>query len=169
MVIFLVLAGFFIVALVAMGLYAIATGQGDQSGAKEKSLYQYTTKKFLLTRAERECFDTLIAAVGNEFHIFPQVHPSAIIDNKVVGQNWKVAFRHINGKSVDFVLCDKAYVSPKLAIELDDKTHERPDRIERDVEVERMLKEAGLPLLRLRSNDRFDQAQLAARIRLFLV
>jgi hypothetical protein len=97
-------------------------------------------KKFFMSRAEHECFDALLAAVGEEFYIFAQVHLPPLIDNKVVGQNWAAAFKHINGKSVDFVLCDKAYIAPKRAIELDNKTHARPDRRERDMEVERILK-----------------------------
>jgi very-short-patch-repair endonuclease len=72
---------------------------------------------------------------------------------------------HINRKSVDFVLCDKAYISPKLAIELDDKSHERPDRQERDKEVERILSDAGVPLLRLESRGSFNPTELAQSIK----
>lgn len=136
-----------------------------EGGDDEKKKYQYKRKNFFLTRAEHECFDALAKAVGNEYFIFAQVHLPTLIDNKVVGQNWRAAFRHINGKSVDFVLCDKAYISPKLAIELDDKTHERPDRQERDVEVERILKEAGVPLLRLENRGNFDVTQLSQKIK----
>jgi very-short-patch-repair endonuclease len=107
----------------------------------------------------------LIAAVGNEYLIFAQVHLPTLIDNKVVGQNWRAAFRHISEKSVDFVLCDKAYISAKLAIELDDKTHERPERQERDREVERILQEAGVPLLRLENHGHFNESELALKIK----
>ena len=136
-----------------------------EGGEDEKKLYQYKKKNFFLTRAEHECFDALTKAVGNEFIIFAQVHLPTLIDNKVVGQNWRGAFRHINGKSVDFVLCDKAYISPKLAIELDDKTHERPDRQERDREVERILKEAGVPLLRIENRGGFDSNEFSQKIK----
>jgi len=83
----------------------------------------------------------------------------------VVGQNWKAAFRHVSQKSVDFVLCDKAYISPKLAIELDDKSHERSDRVDRDIEVERILKGAGMPLLRIQNHGTFNPQDLAQKIR----
>lgn len=97
--------------------------QDEQDYSKKG--YQYKKKDFFLTRAEHECYDALVSAVGRNYYIFPQAHLSSIVDNKVVGQNWKAAFRHINGKSVDFVLCDKAYIAPRLAIELDDRTHGR--------------------------------------------
>ena len=130
----------------------------------ESKKYKYDQKNFIMTRAEHECFDALVKAVGDKYHVFPQVHLPSIVNNKVVGQNWKAAFRHISQKSVDFVLCDKAYLAPKLAIELDDKTHERADRIDRDDEVERILADAGLPLLRLENHGNFDSDELKRKI-----
>jgi len=44
-----------------------------------------------------------------------------VLEHRIKGQDWKAAFRRINGKSVDFVICDKAYIKPLLAIELDGK------------------------------------------------
>jgi hypothetical protein len=85
--------------------------------------YLYKRKPFFLSRAEHECYDALVQAVGNDYLVFAQVHLPTIVDHKVNGQNWRGAFSHINGKSVDFVLCDKAYIAPKLAIELDDRSH----------------------------------------------
>ncbi len=136
----------------------------DEEDISKKG-YQYKKKDFFLSRAEHECYDALVNAVGGDFYIFPQAHLSSIVDNKVVGQNWKAAFRHINGKSVDFVLCDKAYIAPRLAIELDDRTHGRTDRQERDGEVERILKGAGLPLLRLDNHGQFNPSELSQKIK----
>lgn len=111
-------------------------------------------------RAEHEFFDILVEILGNQYYVFPQIHLCNILDNKVIGQNWKAAFRHINEKSIDFVICDKAYIKPLLAIELDDRTHEREDRKERDVEVERILKDAGLPLLRFENHGNFNKEEI---------
>ena len=136
--------------------------KGKESPIAKK--YGYSKKDFIMTRAEHECFDALVKAVGDKYHVFPQIHLSSIVSNKVVNQNWKAAFWHISQKSVDFVLCDKAYLAPKLVIELDDKSHERADRIDRDGEVERILADAGLPLLRLENHGRFDSVDIARRI-----
>lgn len=107
-----------------------------------------------MTQSERKFFEVLLVSVENQYHVFPQVHLDVILNNKVRnGQNWFGAFRHINEKSVDFVICDKAYIKPLLAIELDDRTHEREDRKERDGEVERILSEAGMPLLRFKGGE----------------
>ncbi len=101
-------------------------------------------------------------------HVFPQAHLPTIVDGRIIGQNWKGSFRHIDEKSVDFVLCDKAYIAPVLAIELDDKTHTREDRIMRDKEVERILSMAELPLLHLENHGHFDPEMLLAKVNLKL-
>jgi very-short-patch-repair endonuclease len=125
-----------------------------------KSPYNYKKKDFIMSRAEHEFFDILVEVVGNQYYVFPQIHLSTILDNKVVGQNWRGAFRHIDEKSVDFVICDKAYIKPILAIELDDRTHEREDRKGRDGEVERILNESGLVLLRFGNNGSFNKEEI---------
>lgn len=157
---------FLVAGVVVVGVIVLAVLKAIfEGGGGDERKYQYKRRNFFLTRAEHECYDALLAAVGSEYLVFAQVHLPTLVDNKVVGQNWRGAFRHINGKSVDFVLCDKAYISAKLAIELDDKTHERPERQERDREVERILQEAGLPLLRLENQGHFNPSELAQRIK----
>lgn len=153
-----------LLGLIVIGMFVFQIIQKSTSTEDKKKTYQYKKKDFFLSRAEHECYDALIKAVGNDFHIFAQVHLPTIVGNKVVGQNWRGAFRHINEKSVDFVLCDKAYIAPKLVIELDDRTHEREDRIERDKEVERILQDADLPLLRLGNHGSFNADELKQKI-----
>jgi len=156
----------YIIAAIVIGLAIILAivKAVTENTEGEKPKYRYNRKQFFLTRAEHECYDALIAAVGDKYHIFAQVHLPTILDNKVKGQDWRAALAHINRKSVDFVLCDKVYISPKLAIELDDKSHERPDRQERDQEVERILADAGIPLLRLENHGAFNPADFAEKI-----
>ena len=117
------------------------------------NVYSYTAKSLMMTRTESEFFSKLDRVVNERYHVFPQVHLSALLEHKVKGQDWKFAFRHINGKSVDFVLCDKETLRPTYAIELDDLTHEQSDRRKRDAEVERIFEEANLPLVRFKNNN----------------
>lgn len=157
----LMLAGFvvfvLVVAIVAQHLIVIP--------APEKKLYEYKRKQFFLSRAEHEFYKALLIAVGSEYFVFAQVHLPTILEHKIPGQNWRGAFRHIDEKSIDFVLCDKAYLSPVLAIELDDKTHARSDRQERDKEVERILTGAGLPLMRFQNHGTFNSQELLLKVR----
>ena len=132
----------------------------EKEVSKNGSIYTHKRKDFLMSRAEHEFFNVLVGAVENRYYIFPQVHLPTILDHKIPGQNWKGAFRHIDEKSVDFVICDKAYIKPLLVIELDDQTHEREDRKERDVEVGRILNDSGLPLLRFDNHGHFDMEEV---------
>jgi very-short-patch-repair endonuclease len=122
--------------------------------------YKYKRRNFLITRAEHELYDVLVAAFGEKYYIFPQIHLPSLVDHKIVGQNWYGAFRHIDEKSVDFVICDKQYIKPLLAIELDDQTHETEKIRMRDIEVEAILSNAGLPLLRIKNHEHFNKDEI---------
>jgi len=113
--------------------------------------FRYRRKNFIMSRTENAFFDTLIQAVDGKYYVFPQVHLSEILDHEVRGQDWTYAFRAINQKSVDYVICDRQFRRPLLAIELDDSSHNSESRRQRDINVEYMLKEAGMPLLRLQN------------------
>ena len=152
------------VMLVVVLVIKFITKNFSRKEEKRKPLYNYKRKDFLISRPEYEFFNILFKILENQYHIFTQVHLPTILDHKITGQNWKGAFSHINGKSVDFVICDKSDIKPLLAIELDDKSHEREDRIERDSEVERMLKEAGMPLLRFENNGSFNKEEIKRSI-----
>lgn len=148
--------------VILAGIAVSIVGNGEE--APKKHTYDYIAKKYFLTKAEKEFYNALGMAVGHEYRIFAQVSLGSILDEKIQGQDWRAARAHINRKSVDFLLCDKEYLSPQLAIELDDRSHEREDRKERDEEVERILKEAGIPLLRVQNHGEFDPSDIASQI-----
>lgn len=130
----------------------------------KKAGYQYRLKNLIMTDSEFKFYKILCIAVTNQFDIFPQIHLDAILDNKIRGQSWIGAFRHINEKSIDFVLCDKKTGAPVLVIELDDKSHLREDRIIRDEEVERIFRDAKLPLLRIKDKYTFTPEEISNQI-----
>ncbi len=155
----------FISIMIGAILFIKLLGENSSKKEKVKPLYKYKKKDFLITRPEHEFFDILVEILGDKYHVFTQVHLPTILDHKVPnGQNWKGAFSHINGKSVDFVICDKDYIKPLLAIELDDKSHEREDRILRDSEVERMMEESGMKLVRFENHGNFDKEEIRKTI-----
>lgn len=127
----------------------------------KKSQYRYYAKSYVMTSRENECFKIINEIFSSKWFVVPQVHLSALLDYRVKGQNWNAAFRHINGKSVDFVLIGKESYKVICAIELDDSTHSKPDRIERDVEIERMFKEAGIPLARISKFESMTKPEIA--------
>lgn len=146
-----IILGLIVLAIVLFKL--VLSSASTKRKVYKDNVYSYTAKSLMMTRTESEFFSKLDRAVNERYRVFPQVHLSALLDHKVKGQDWKFAFRHINGKSVDFVLCDKETLRPTYAIELDDLTHEQPDRRKRDAEVERIFEEANLPLVRFKNKN----------------
>ena len=153
-----IVVGIFVLLAAAVSAFEFFVRGGNLSS---KPKFQYGRKKFVMTSAERECYDALVAEMGASYYFFPQIHLDAIVYPKDSGKSRLFAFRHINQKSVDFVACSKRDMQPLFAIELDDKTHNLPKRIERDKEVERILQGAGMPLIRIENRGRFNQKELA--------
>lgn len=57
----------------------------------------------------------------------------------------------IQSKHVDFLVCSGNTMTPQLAIELDDKSHARADRIERDEFVDQAFAAAGLDVIHVKA------------------
>ena len=146
---YLILAVIFVVFVAIVGVRLSSTSEKRKVFKNNK--YSYNAKDLIMSRAEAQFFKQLSFVVSERYYVFPQVHLSSLLNHRIKGQDWSIAFRHINGKSVDFVLCDKATLKPVYAIELDDFTHERKDRATRDAEVERIFKQAQIPLVRFKS------------------
>lgn len=125
---------------------------------KESPQYQYQKKEAVMTNAEARFFEKLTEVIGKRFIVIPQAHLSTFINHKVKGQNWKGAFSVINGKSVDFLLVEKNTLKPVVAIELDDWSHKKEDRILRDEKVKKILDESGVLLIRFDNPDISGQA-----------
>lgn len=136
----------------------------EKYSSKRTGKYRYQRKDAFMTAAEREFFSVLRLATRERYQVFAQVHIPTILDHKVAGQNWRGAFRHIDEKSVDFVLCDTTSLRPILAIELDDRSHGEESRKLRDEEVNRIFEEAGLPLLRIENRGHFNLSEVSRSI-----
>ena len=111
---------------------------------------KYIKKECVMTQNELKFYETLCKAVDG-CKIIPQAHLSMFLNHKVRGQNWSRAFSKINGKSVDFLICSNS-MKPIIAIELDDSTHNSPNRQKRDMFVNSILNNADIALLRFEAN-----------------
>ena len=156
---------FIAICAVGYAIYAyFASGNRNANTTEiKKTIYNYQAKQYFMTKSESDFFHMLNNVAGDRYFIFPQVHLSAILDEKIKGQNWKAAFKHINGKSVDYVLCDRQTLKPVYAVELDDYTHNYSNRQERDQEVERMFQSAGIPLVRFSNYKTLNEEGIAKR------
>lgn len=126
--------------------------------------YLYRAKHHIMTSREEGFFRVLCDIFQDRYYVIPQVHLSSLLDGRIYGQSHRGAFSHINGKSVDYVLCSKRDLSTVCAIELDDSTHSYPSRVSRDCEVETIFKNSGIPLARFRNTSGLSDQEIVDAI-----
>lgn len=125
----------------------------------------YEKRPRLLTEAELAFYRVLHSATAGDWPLFAMVRLADLIQVKPQssgGQAWQ---NKIQAKHLDFVLCDPDTLEAKLAIELDDASHEKPDRKARDHFVDQALSAAGLPILRVECAPQYDRGALRKSIR----
>jgi very-short-patch-repair endonuclease len=120
----------------------------------------YEKRGSLLTPAEQQFYHVLAAAVGDRFAICPMVRISDLLQVREGTQERGSWQGRINSKHVDFVLCDPYSLAPRACVELDDATHQQPERQERDAFVNGAFAAAGLPLLRIPTAKTYDARAL---------
>ena len=143
-----------VVLLIVLGMRAL--------GQRER--LPYTSRGKLLTQSELKFYRTLQEATQGRWTLFAMVRIADLI--RVAPGTPKHLSWHnrISCKHIDFVVCDNDELTPLVGIELDDPSHERPDRQERDRFVNQAFKDAELPLLRIPTADSYDPETLHAQI-----
>lgn len=126
----------------------------------------YAARPSLLTPAELNFFAALRKAAGSDYALFAKVRLADLIEVQrgLPKPDYYRALNWITAKHVDFVLCDPVTSKMVCAIELDDASHDRPDRQRRDRFLDGALKAAGLPLLRFRAQRSYRVEELRQRL-----
>jgi very-short-patch-repair endonuclease len=117
----------------------------------------YERRGVLLSPAEINFLRALTSAVREDWLVFSKVRLSDIIKVRSKTRKSQTWQNRIQGKHLDFVLCDYETLEVKLAIELDDGSQ---PRTERDRFVYVALTAAGLTLLRVRAQEKYETAAL---------
>lgn len=107
-----------------------------------KPLPEYRRKSRMMTAPETDAFMLLRELFGEKYEIFPQTALHTVIDK--LTQN---SYRNELFRVVDFAIADKNTFAPLILIELNDSSHMRADRAERDRKVREICDRAGLPLV----------------------
>jgi len=145
--------GVFFAVMIVLGFIFGWNKKEEDSG---KSPYEATK---LLTEAEYDFFRALEKATEDKYYIFVQPRLPSLIRIKDDKFSWHL-FSPIGSKSVDFVLADKKNLNTLLAIELDDRSHEKADRQRRDQFVDKILADAGVKLIRIKNKRQFNVWEL---------
>ena len=127
----------------------------------------YRLRDDFLSHAEFSFYKVLSSLNGTQLAIQSKVRLADIFF--VARPNENVTyFNRIAQKHLDFLVCDSITMKPLLGIELDDSSHNRDSRQERDDFVEKVFQAAGLPLLRLPVQREYNTREVAAKITPFL-
>ena len=136
------------------------------SSMKKPAAHLYRAAPSLLTPTEAHFYQTLREAVGPLAVIQCKVR---LADLLVAPSNDFAAFRRVSQKHVDFVLCEHHTLKPLVAVELDDRSHNRANRISRDNFVNAAYDSADFPLVHVPVDTNYNSADILAKFQKFLV
>ncbi len=119
----------------------------------------YERRGMLLSPAEISFLRTLQIAAREDWLIFSMVRLADIIKVRARTRKFQSWNSRLQGKHLDFVLCDVETLDVKLAIELEDASSV-VGRGSRDRFVNNALAAAGVPLLRVKIQDKYETAVL---------
>ncbi|MBO8160637.1 MAG: DUF2726 domain-containing protein [Thermosipho sp. (in: Bacteria)] len=179
----LIITAVWIIAFIAKLLIALRVQKwlsSPQRGPKVPRTKLPSRKtKYFFSAAERSFFEVL--TLWNEkygYYIFPKVRLADVFYlakttehrqsffNKI---KFKIKFNKIRSKHVDFLICDTENITPILAIKLDDSSHTRRNRKERDQFMDMVFKDAELPLLRIPAKDSYSLQELSKKINALII
>jgi hypothetical protein len=126
---------------------------------KKSKEADYFVKQRLLTQTELEYYEIIRSLISSQFVILPQVNLASVIDKKG-GSN----FRSELFRNIDFGVFD-GDLRPIFLIEINDNTHFRRDRKERDKKVNKICKKAGMPLVTFWVKDGIDVNDMARTLK----
>ena len=147
--------GLFVVVILLLGVFTLG---------KEKC--PYFARKHLLTKTEVAFYKTLLKICAQSFPdvgIAMQVRLGDIINCS--DSDWHKGFGpKISAKHIDFVLFDQETTEILLCIELDDSSHNRPDRKRRDKFINKAMIAANAPLLRISTKNMSNQKVITRQV-----
>ena len=129
---------------------------------------KYVPRSFLFTKTEWKFAQVLQQAIQRDWLMMGKVRVADLLaverNPKLKRSDWMRAFAKISSKHIDFVIVDPQSGRVMCCIELDDPSHSRKDRIERDIFVNAAFKQAGVPLLRIPTAKHYDHNRLSQTI-----
>ncbi len=136
----------------------------EKSAPKE---LPYRLRDDFLSPAEFSFYKVLSSLAGSRFTIQSKVRLADIFFVARPNENMSY-FNRISQKHLDFLVCESVTMKPLFGIELDDASHKRKNRQERDNFVENVFKVAGLSLLRFPVQREYNSRDIAAQIAPFI-
>lgn len=127
----------------------------------------YRLRDDFLTPSEFSFYKILSTIVGTERVIQSKVRLGDIFFVARPNENARY-FNKIIAKHLDFLVCDAVTMKPLLGVELDDTSHQRSNRIERDEFIDKVFQAANLPLLHVVNQRTYNTREIEALVSPFI-
>ncbi len=126
----------------------------------------YDLADSLFSPAERSFFGVLTTIADEETVITTKVRLADVFEIKkgLDRSERQRALNRISAKHVDFLLIRKSDGHPILGIELDDASHQRPERKARDEFVDEVFAAARLPLVHIPAQRTYSAQEIKAAL-----
>lgn len=120
----------------------------------------YSKKEYLLTQQELKFYKLLkMITDKNNLNLFSQVTLYEIVRNKEIKD-----FNKIKSKSIDFVITD-VNCKIKICIELDDVTHIKENRQQRDKFIDELFKQLDIKIIRIPVQNYYNLQDIEQKIK----
>jgi very-short-patch-repair endonuclease len=147
---------FYVIILVIIVLIIDRFRDKPEGEETEEERLPFKKKEFLLNVPERKFFEVLLQKIPTNYVVYPQVILSSVIQFNGYRQSFWKWHNQINRKTLDFVIFEKEYLKPIMAIEYDGSTHNREDRKERDEFVNNALTQVGIKVVHIKHFQSMD-------------
>ncbi|QYK54256.1 MAG: DUF2726 domain-containing protein [Fimbriimonadaceae bacterium] len=139
---------FRVLGLLLSKLFSLSKGQISRQPVSTKDRQPFSAKASLLTAPELNFARGIIPYLPDHLHLCPKVSLKDVVHHGPNGLK-NGNFGRISQKHLDFVIIESETGRIRLAIEIDDRSHQRADRQKSDQVKNQALAEAGIPLLRI--------------------
>jgi hypothetical protein len=126
----------------------------------------YQKNQFILSPAEQKFHQALSHGLSNQFMILMKVRVADVLqpETGITKNEWTSAFNRIKSKHFDFLLCSHNTCEIIAAIELDDRSHQRPDRRKRDKFLNLACESADFALIRVSSRQIYSPQEIKSAV-----
>ena len=150
-----------VIAFVIYILYKKYVDGGVEIQSKDKG-YDMNNPPFkmafsILTKTELKFYSELKRKIDlDKYVICPKVRVWDVLWVKTYANNKRTFINKISKKHFDFVICDIKNFKPLCAVELDDKTHQQEDRIERDNFIDELFRNLKFDVIHVKVQNTYD-------------
>lgn len=143
----------------------VRTGETEQLMSRSTL---WSRRGQLLTDRETHFFHELLRGTdAGRWYLCPQVRVADIVQISSAvrprSKAWWKLFSLVSKWHCDVVIVDRATFAVVAAVELDDRSHLKPERRRRDILLNEVMRQAGIPLLR-----GYDRVELLLQVISFL-